>query len=791
MSPLVEALVSAATERVKAALGPAARVTKSGSGYMARCPAHDDQTGSLSIKEGNDGRVLLKCFAGCEFGAILRAIGMTASDTFERPARSKTKVALPPRNAATVQQSIQVIEEKTTKCRKAEVNTLRHRNGRAEVPLEGCTVAQYAAAKLLDVETLRSYGLRDVPYRDPRTEAMVPAVRIPYLDEAGVEVAVQHRVGLRKSTDGPDNRFRFAKGSHPCLYGRDRVATARKAGEVVLVEGASDAHTLWSAGFNAVAVAGASSWNGERDSAVLDDIARVYLVVEPDKGGESLVAAISKSKIKDRVLVVRLDGFKDPSDMYLAAPKHFAERFRAALDAAVPLVEVEAKAVEATKADAWAQCKALAESPRILDLVVEELHHRGVVGEDRVGRLIYLVVTSRLLGRPISAAVKGPSSAGKSFIVERVLDLFPPTAYYALTSMSERALAYSEEPLVHRVLVLFEAAGMTGDFASYLIRSLLSEGCIRYETVEKAGGGLRPRLIYREGPTGLLTTTTKSSLHPENETRMLSVTVSDRQAQTRSILAALARQHQDAPRPTADPARWQALQTWVELSDRRVVIPFAQRLAGLVPPVAVRLRRDFKALLGLVSTHAILHQATRERDQEGRIVATVGDYEVVREIIADIISEGVAVGVSPTTRETVEAVRRLLGPAPAEEQAVSQAAVARELNLDKSATSRRVRGAVDAGYLVNLEDRKGRHARLKLGEALPEDAELLPRPEVLVGSVAATVPAATEPAGRVSEFASSTSGECCSVAGGSWGEEDTIPPSRSSDARAAVDSEVF
>ena len=65
--------------------------------------------------------------------------------------------------------------------------------------------------------------------------------------------------------------------------------------------------------------------------------------------------------------------------------------------------------------------------------------------------------------------------------------------------MSERALAYSEEPLVHRFLVLYEAAGVAGDFATYLLRSLLSEGCIRYESVEKTAAGLKPRLIERPG----------------------------------------------------------------------------------------------------------------------------------------------------------------------------------------------------------------------------------------------------------------------------------------------------
>ncbi len=88
--------------------------------------------------------------------------------------------------------------------------------------------------------------------------------------------------------------------------------------------------------------------------------------------------------------------------------------------------------------------------------------------------------------------------------------------------MSEHALAYSTEPLKHRHVIIYEAVGLESDFASYLMRSLLSEGRIIYETVEKTKDGLVSRRIEREGPTGLIVTTTKERLHPENETVSLS-----------------------------------------------------------------------------------------------------------------------------------------------------------------------------------------------------------------------------------------------------------------------------
>ena len=91
--------------------------------------------------------------------------------------------------------------------------------------------------------------------------------------------------------------------------------------------------------------------------------------------------------------------------------------------------------------------------------------------------------------------------------------------------MSERALAYSQEPLVHRFLVIYEAEGLQGGIASYLLRSLLTEGRLRYVTVEGTPEGPRERVIEREGPTGLITTTTAIRMHPENETRLFSIPV--------------------------------------------------------------------------------------------------------------------------------------------------------------------------------------------------------------------------------------------------------------------------
>src|SRR6266480_4704705 len=55
---------------------------RSGKGWKAKCPVHDDHTPSLSINEGADGRALLKCHAGCDNTAILAALDMSYRDLF-------------------------------------------------------------------------------------------------------------------------------------------------------------------------------------------------------------------------------------------------------------------------------------------------------------------------------------------------------------------------------------------------------------------------------------------------------------------------------------------------------------------------------------------------------------------------------------------------------------------------------------------------------------------------------------------------------------------------------------
>lgn len=368
---------------------------------------------------------------------------------------------------------------------------------------------------------------------------------------------------------------------------------------------------------------------------------------------------------------------------------------------------------------------ALATSTNILKEFERDIEACGVVGEVRCAKLVYLIVTSRLLDEPVSVIVKGLSSSGKSYTVFSTVKFFPEDALITMTGMSEHALIYMPDEFSHRTLVIYEASALReqrekndSNLTAYFLRSLLSEGRITYHVpVRDKQGGFVTKTITKEGPTNCIVTTTATELHGENETRMLSIPTNDSQDQTRAIMKKLA----EGKSQTVDFTPWHALQDWLATQKKDVVIPFAPYLADKILPVAVRLRRDFRSLLRLIEAHAMLHQYTRERDSTGRIIAIAADYLAVRELVADLIADGVGATVSKTIRETVKVISEKDAGEGATVKMITDA-----LKLDRSAVQRRIQTARGRGFIVNLEEKLGKPGRYAVGDPLPEEIELLP-----------------------------------------------------------------
>jgi hypothetical protein len=682
-------------------------VQRNGRGWIARCPAHEDRKPSLSIEEGND-KVLLHCHARCSPEAVVKAIGLTMADLFARrngggggdyyplPDDSNTRT---PRQKGKKTKQVDTVREDRT----ADVFDSNGSNS----PPPGLTLKAYADAKRIPLNTLLTYGVSDM------TLSGQPAVRMPYRDRQGEEVTVRFRLAI----DG-DNKFRWRNKSKPFLYGLWRL---QGGAAIALVEGESDCHTLWSCGVEAAALPGASNWQEERDAPELASYDRIYVVIEPDSGGEAVRRWLAHSAIRERVWLLDLAPFKDPSALYLDDPERFPERWQAAIEKADSWTS-QANAKQQQDRQTWyAEAKPLLEAPNLLERIGRSMQQRGYAGDVSPALLGYVAFTSRLLDRPINLSYVAQSSAGKNRAVDEAKALMPPEAYYEIDAGSDRALIYTDEDYQRRVVVFGEADSIPDEgAAASAVRNLAAKHVLAYDVVEKdpRTGKYQTRHIVKPGPTGLITTSTKSLAH-QLDTRVFEVPISDDAKLTREIIKSQARRAEGkAPKPP-DLSPYHTLQRYLAAQGALgVIVPYAEVLAELVPVQAVRMRRDFDQLLTCIKALALLYQQQRERTADGGILATIDDYAHACQLLAPIFDTIVAEGVTSAIRTVVAAVK------PDEEIGVST--LARRLNLSKSTVSYHVRRAVEGGWLVNHETRKGHSAKLTLGAPLPDQTHALP-----------------------------------------------------------------
>lgn len=632
------------------------------------CPVHADSVGSLTVSQKKDGKVLVNCKAGCSQDAVIAAL----------------------RNLGLWKQVAQ-----------------------------GLTVDELATAKGLPQDFLRALGVRDGVFGVRRERC----VDIPYMSPAGEERAVRKRLAVA------GNRFAWRRGDHPLPYGLDRLADACREGYLILVEGESDTWTLLFNGIPTLGVPGAAMWRAEWVNDYLSGIERIYVFREPDSGGDVFVDRIAAS-LPGALVISPPNGIKDANELWTETGPDsaaFRSQIRDLMASAVHISQIAQDRRSKEANEAYCLAQQILEGD-VLAHVEHAVRAGGYAGDRRPVLMVYIGVTSRVTRRPSKLAVIAPSAAGKNAALDAALALFPESAFYQIKAGSPRALIYNDESFEHRTVVLSEADSIPEDGpAASAFRSLVEDDYMSYDVVEKDPdtGQQAVRHIVKNGPTGLITTSTKV-LGEQLGTRVLVITLNDTPEYTREVIRAQARSA-NGMIGQRDTTPFEAAQKWIELAgDHDVVIPYAECLAELVPTALVRMRRDFPQLLAFIESIAILYQRQRDRDEQGRIVATLEDYGRARDLLKDVFTAMATGGVSGVIRETVTKLVEL-HRASGSSSTVTQLGEA--LCLHPNATWYRVRNAIKLGYIVNEETRRGQPAKLIPGSPLPELEEALPTPE--------------------------------------------------------------
>jgi DNA primase len=303
----------------------------------------------------------------------------------------------------------------------------------------------------------------------------------------------------------------------------------------------------------------------------------------------------------------------------------------------------------------------LLRDPRLMARVLEDFEKCGMVGEETNKRIGYLAAVSRLLEKPLAIVVQSASSAGKSSLMEAVLDFMPEEQRESYTAMTGQALFYmGQKNLKHKILAISEQQG--ADRASYPLKLLQSEGKLNIASTGKdpVSGKLVTHDYEVEGPVMLFLTTTAHEVDEELLNRCIALTVNEDREQTRAI-----HQRQREARTIEGHLlrRKRAKLMRLHRNAQRLLRSIAvvnNHDVGEFPDTMTRARRDHAKLLTLIEAIALLHQHQREvkriqlEDETLEYIeATEADVKLAQEL-AD------QVGLKPSLDELRPQARKLL-----------------------------------------------------------------------------------------------------------------------------------
>ncbi|MGC4114488.1 MAG: toprim domain-containing protein [Myxococcales bacterium] len=262
---------------------------------MAKCPAHEDGQASLSVCEGEDGRVLIKCHAGCDVRAVCAALGLEMRDLFPLREQRPVKKRLPFMNGA-------VLWEKLAEHDEAGEAYLRSRklDGALALGLVRFNVPSRAIAN----DTDRWLSKRA---------------------EEGYRVAVAQRDATGKVRDfqmravGPadPSKLSLCGSPRPACVAFGRPDLAAKGGSIFIAEGMADTLSLCVAG--GVAIGAGGTGRLKQLAELVPEGAEAVLCVQNDKEQQSaraflhLAAALEARGVRILWLTTP-PPHKDPAD---------------------------------------------------------------------------------------------------------------------------------------------------------------------------------------------------------------------------------------------------------------------------------------------------------------------------------------------------------------------------------------------------------------------------------------------------------------------------------------------
>lgn len=259
------------------------------------------------------------------------------------------------------------------------------------------------------------------------------------------------------------------------------------------------------------------------------------------------------------------------------------------------------------------QALELLQDKDLLNRILDDFKTAGVVGEETNKLVGYLSCVSRKLDKPLAVIIQSSSAAGKSSLMDAILNFIPEEERVQYSAMTGQSLFYmGETNLKNKILAIAEEEG--AENASYALKLLQSEGELTIASTGKddSTGSLVTKEYRVEGPVMLFLTTTAIDIDEELMNRCVVLTVNESREQTQAIHAMQRQQ--------------QTLEGLLKNEDRKSIVQLHRNAQRLLRPLLVanpfaeqltfiddktRTRRDHMKYLTLIRAIALLHQYQR------------------------------------------------------------------------------------------------------------------------------------------------------------------------------------
>ena len=303
--------------------------------------------------------------------------------------------------------------------------------------------------------------------------------------------------------------------------------------------------------------------------------------------------------------------------------------------------------------------------PNLIERLRQAFHQSGIIGEESNTLVAYLAGVSRKLERPLAIIIQSASAAGKTTLMDAVLNFFPEEERVKYSAMTGQSLYYlGETNLKNKILAVVEEAG--AEKAGYALKLLQSEGELTIASTGKdpATGKMITQEYHVEGPVMIFLTTTAIDLDEELQNRCLTLAVDESAEQTgrihrlqrerRTLAGLIARQERkDLLKKLRNAQRL--------LAPMEILNPYAPALT--FPTGRTRNRRDHEKYLTLIDAIALLHQHQREaRTLPGGqrfLEVTLDDIALANELAPEVLGRSLD-ELPPQTRRLLGHIRQLV-----------------------------------------------------------------------------------------------------------------------------------